>query len=129
MPASIVLSVNAVNRTLSLVRSDGETEIFEEKVGPLIGRLRLTSISKDNTAKTVTRTRLKLERAQVDVTVAAPGIAAATKVRYLEVWSHDITVVKSGEAAGRTEMYDFSKALVAHAAVKGMVVDGTNLSA
>lgn len=129
MPSTIVLSVNAVNRTLSLVRSDGETEIFEEKVGPLIGRLRLTSIIKDNSAKTVTRTRLKLERAQVDVTAAAPGIAAATKVRYLEVWSHDITVVKAGETAGRTEMYNFVKALVAHAAVQTAVIDGTNLSA
>lgn len=129
MAKTIALSVNAVTRTLTQVRDDGTTCVFEEKTGPLIGRLRLTSSSKDNAAGTVIRTKLKLERSQVDVTTAAPGIAASVKVRYLEVWSHDISVVKSGESAGRTEMYDFTKALIGHQSVKDMVVDGTPLNA
>lgn len=127
MAKSIVLSVGGINRTLTLVRTDGINSVYEEQTGPLLGRLRLTSSSKDNTAGTVVRTRLKLERSQVDVTSAAPGIAASTKVRYQEVWSDDITIVKQGESAGRTELYELKVALVSNDVIRDLVVDAVPL--
>lgn len=128
MPKTLVLSVNAVNRTLTLVSSDGLNEVFEEQTGPLIGRLRFTSSIKENGAKTVSRIKFKLERHQVDVTTAAPGIPAKTAVRYSEVWSDDITIVKAGEAAGRTELLNFKTALFGNAAVKLLITDGVAIS-
>jgi len=129
MAKTIALLVNAVTRTLTQVRDDGVTCVFEEKTGPLLGRLRFTSSTKDNAAGTVIRTKFKIERSQLDVIAAGAGVAASTKVRYVEVWSDDITVVKAGESAGRTELYDLKKAFVNSQVCKDMVVDGTPLNA
>lgn len=112
---TIVLSVGEATRTLTEIQSTADRQIFEEKVGPLVGRLRLTASLRQNGAKTAYRVNLKLDQADV-VDSGLP------KVRYTQVWSHDVTIVANSTEASRKSLYDLTKSLVATSQVEDLVV-------
>nr|QIE08206.1 degron-tevS-PCP-cNOT7-ppvS-degron-2A-PCP-ppvS-tevS-cNOT7 [Vector 2j_pSin-PPVp-XOR-TEVp] len=113
---TIVLSVGEATRTLTEIQSTADRQIFEEKVGPLVGRLRLTASLRQNGAKTAYRVNLKLDQADV-VDSGLP------KVRYTQVWSHDVTIVANSTEASRKSLYDLTKSLVATSQVEDLVVN------
>nr|2QUD_A Chain A, Coat protein [Pseudomonas phage PP7]2QUD_B Chain B, Coat protein [Pseudomonas phage PP7]2QUX_A Chain A, Coat protein [Pseudomonas phage PP7]2QUX_B Chain B, Coat protein [Pseudomonas phage PP7]2QUX_D Chain D, Coat protein [Pseudomonas phage PP7]2QUX_E Chain E, Coat protein [Pseudomonas phage PP7]2QUX_G Chain G, Coat protein [Pseudomonas phage PP7]2QUX_H Chain H, Coat protein [Pseudomonas phage PP7]2QUX_J Chain J, Coat protein [Pseudomonas phage PP7]2QUX_K Chain K, Coat protein [ len=116
MSKTIVLSVGEATRTLTEIQSTADRQIFEEKVGPLVGRLRLTASLRQNGAKTAYRVNLKLDQADV-VDSGLP------KVRYTQVWSHDVTIVANSTEASRKSLYDLTKSLVATSQVEDLVVN------
>jgi hypothetical protein len=129
MPRSIVLSVGGENRTLTLdSRSANGAAVFTEKVGPLVGRLRLVARTAPNSAGTVLRTTLKLEKAKV-IDCSADSCGKLPEVQYTQVWSHDVSVVTASSTEERTSLYDLTAALIANADVKSVIVDGATLDA
>lgn len=124
MPKSIVLSVGGNDRTLTLDSQRDGKAIFTEKVGPLVGRLRLTARLTPNGAGSVLRGALKLERAKVVTNES--GIPA---VQYTQVWSDDISIVTASSEEERDGLYDLHAALLTNVHVRAMVVDGVQLDA
>lgn len=125
MPRSIVLSVGAKTHTLTLDSQRDGKAIFTEKTGPLLGRLRLTAKIAPNGANTVLRDGLKLEKAKVH-----PGTdGALPTVQYVQVWSHDISIVIASDEAEREGLYNLNAALLANEHVRAMIVSGVQLDA
>lgn len=126
MSRTIVLSVGGNNRTLTLdsISSNG-TSTFTEKAGPLVGRLQLQSRIRPNAAGTVLRASLKLSESQVSSDSAIPG-DGLPKVQYVQVWSHDVSVVVASSVEKRTSLVDLTAALVATQEVRDMVINGAD---
>lgn len=126
MSRTIVLSVGGKSRTLTLdsISSNG-TATFTEKAGPLVGRLQLQSRIRPNAAGTVLRASLKLSESQVssDTAVVGDGLP---KVQYVQVWSHDISIVVTSSVEKRTSLADLTAALVATKEVRDMVINGAD---
>lgn len=123
MPRSIALLVGAETHTLTLDSQRDGKAIYTEKTGPLIGRLRLTAKVSPNAAGTVLRDGLKVEKAKV--LLGTDG--ALPTVQYVQVWSHDISVVTASSEEERNGLYDLNVALLANADVRAMVVSGVQL--
>lgn len=128
MSKSIALLVGGSTYTFTYDRSapNGE-ETFTAKTGPLMGRMRLRAKIIPNKAGTVNRIGLALDVPKV---TDGDAVTAGTqpKVAFTQVWSHDVSVVTSSEEADRQLLQGLTEALVAHADVVSMVVNGTNLS-
>lgn len=129
MSKSIALLVGAATHTFTYDRTsaNGE-EIFTVKSGPLVGRMRLRSKLAPNKAGSVNRISLALDVPKVvDADGVTPGTQA--KVAFTQVWSHDVSVVTMSDESDRTFLADATVALIGHADVKAMVINGSNLSA
>lgn len=129
MSKSIALSVGGDTYTFTYDRStpNGE-EIYTAKTGPLVGRMRLRSKIIPNKAGTVNRIGLVLDVPKVlDGDAITAGVQP--KVAFTQVWSHDVSVVTGSDEADRVLLQGLTQALVSHADVVSMVVQGTNLSA
>lgn len=129
MSKSIALLVGGFTHTFTFDRStpNGE-EIYTAKTGPLLGRMRLRAKILPNKAGTVNRIGLILDVPKVvDDDAVTAGVQP--KVAFTQVWSQDISVVTSSEETDRQLLHGLVTALVGHADVVSMVVNGTNLSA
>lgn len=122
MSKTIALLVGGTTRTLTEIQSTADRQIFEEKVGPLVGRLRLTASLRQNGAKTAYRVNLKLDQADV-VDCSTSVCGELPKVRYTQVWSHDVTIVANSTEASRKSLYDLTESLVATSQVEDLVVN------
>lgn len=118
----IVLSDGTNNRTLTLVRRDGDRSYYEEQTGPLIGRLALMTRLFRNGAGTVNRVSLKLSQSDVAVSPSDE----LPDVRYTDVWSQDVSVFRRGDTNKRSQLAALAASLVASETVEEMVVNGVD---
>lgn len=127
MAQTIVLLVGGASRTLTLVNELNGVRTFEELTGPLVGRLKLTTSTRDSGAeRKAIRHTLKLDYAEV-VDCSSGTCGALPEVRYTELWSNDIVVVKAGSEAHRQGLYDLQTALIATSEVENLVVKNVRL--
>lgn len=123
MARSIALLVDGVTRTLTYTRTNAEGDLFEEQVGPLVGRLRLTVSQRDSgTDRKAIRTKLRLESSYVS-DCSAKNCGALPEVLYSELWTNDIVTVKASSVAHREELLALNNALASSKEVKSLVVD------
>lgn len=129
MSKSIVLSVAGNDHTFTFDRINeiGE-EVYSQKTGPLLGRMRIRARVKPNAAGTVNRVTYALDVPKV---VDGDPLVAGTqpKVQFVQAASGNYTVFLGSESADREFLHGLHSAFVAHADAKAMVTDGQNLSA
>lgn len=127
MAKTIVLLVGGIDRTLTLVNEINGVRTFEELTGPLVGRLKLTSSTRESGAeRKAIRHTLKLDYAEV-VDCSGETCGALPEVRYTELWSNDVVVVKAGSEVHRQGLYDLQRALIATPEVENLVVRNVRL--
>lgn len=118
--STIVLKDKAnADVTFSLTGVAGNSVIFDNRSSSLLGRKRLTLTVNEN--KNTNRIAVKLSLPSV---CAGDTECAAESIKYTQVASADITVVRFSSLADREDLAALFGSLITNAAVEDMVTEG-----
>lgn len=107
--------------TFTTVSPNGDS-VFVRQSGPLLGRAELRLAVGGNT--NVNRVKAKLSLPVVCAADSSPGSCPTTMIKYTQVGSTDITVVKQSSEVERQDLNAMLKSLAGNPVVEQLVING-----